>query len=296
MPGIWEAVEERWRHAVRSAHDVRDPETEVKGVRWWDRRQLSGTIAITGSRGAGKSVLHDALLNRIGHYYVPPDKSLVAEKSRAVLEGSRVKRRLGVVVVPGQLSKERTDALELMFDANLGRAPVGLIHVVCWGHNDAQGAHERREARKEIQAGGRPFDLDAVLDYNRQAELDEFRQVCKTVGEVWGRHPSMWLIIAVAQSHLYWNRIDEASKYYVPQEDTGPDQDDESEFRQDLRDLVEDLREPERSRVAILPVASYPQEYRFASRLRVVRPVLTPAESRNLMRTFNATLGEFCEG
>ncbi|WP_051808969.1 hypothetical protein [Actinoplanes subtropicus] len=293
---MWEAVGKRWQHAVRSAHDVRDPGTEMKSVRWWDRRQLSGTIAITGSRGAGKSVLRDALLNRIGHYYVPPDKSLDAEKSRAVLARSRIKRRLGVVVVPGQESRERTRALDQMFDAKLGRSPIGLIHVVCWGHNDPQGASERRAALEEIVAGGKTVDLEAVLDYNRYAELADFREVCDKVREVWARHPSMWLIIAVAQTHLYWNRIDEASKYYVPREDAGADPDDESAFRKALRDLVEDMRKPEQSRVAILPVASYPQEYRFAARLPPVRPVLTPAESRNLMGTFNATLGEFCAG
>jgi hypothetical protein len=142
-----------------------------------------------------------------------------------------------------------------------------------------------------------------LSEWNRQAELDEFRQVCEVVRGVWGQHPSMWLVIAVAQTHLFWDRIEDASKYYVPEQPTEtrpavePHQDEaESEFRQDLRDLVEDMREPGQARVAILPVASYPQQYRFDSRMPIVRPLLTPAESRNLMGTFNATLGEFCEG
>lgn len=331
MVDFWQAVEQRWQTAAESIADAPASDLQVREMRWFDRRKLSGTIAVTGDRGAGKSTLRDGLLNRIGQNYTPPVKSLVAEPHRVTMKRDAEKERVSLIVVPGQASTDRSDALARLFDARLGYAPSGLIHVVCWGHNTVA-PEERRTIRQATEAEGRQFDLDSVLHWNRQSELDEFRRVCEVVRGVWGRNPSMWLVIAVAQCHLYWNNLDAAADYYLPSRpikqirpvqsmrparpirrprriratrpirriqrirlsEPAPPR-VESEFRQELRDLVEGMRDRGRTRVAILPVSSYPAAYRFDSRLLPVRPALTPGESRNLMGTFHATLGEFCD-
>ncbi|WP_433830664.1 hypothetical protein ACQP2E_11445 [Actinoplanes sp. CA-015351] len=324
MPEFWEAVGQRWQAAVDAAGDVPDGRLVTEELRRRDRRELSGTIAITGYRGAGKTVLRDGLLNRIEQNYVPPPKSLVDELHRFTLERGRDLRRMGLVVVPGQSSADRSDSLARIFDPRREIAPAGVIHVVCWGHNTIDSVQDRRTIRKEIEASGREFDLGALQDWNRQAELEEFRQVAEHVGGVWGRNSTPWLIIAVAQSHLYWNAIERAAHHYVP---GWPDPDEkkpgqpvpgqpvpgqpvpgqlgrghsvpgrepepESEFRQDLRGLVEDMRTRGQTRIAVLPLASYPNDYRFDN-IRI-KSGLGAAEGRNLMGTFATTLGEFCD-
>jgi hypothetical protein len=297
---FWDLVGQRWQRAVDAVDDVPDGKVVTEELRKRDRRVLSGTIAVTGYRGAGKTVLRDGLLNRIGQSYVPPPKSLTDELHRFALRRGQDERRLGLVVVPGQVSRDRRDSLARLFDARRGIAPSGVIHVVCWGHNTIDTPQVRRTNRTELEADGHAFNLESLRFWNRQAELEEFREVSRSFGAVWGRQATPWLIIAVAQTHLYWGSVQDAAHYYLPgwpnprPPTERPERPEiESEFRQDFRGLVEDMRALAPARVAVLPLASYPNDYRFDN--VQVRSDLSPGASRNLMGAFAATLGEFCE-
>ena len=70
------------------------------------------------------------------------------------LKRGTAEQRVSLVVVPGQASTDRGDALARLFDARLGFAPSGLIHVVCWGHNTVA-PEERRTISKATEAEGR---------------------------------------------------------------------------------------------------------------------------------------------
>ena len=97
-------------------------------------------IVITGLRGTGKTVLYETLAGALdpsagstNSMAKPRERSADVEKHAVKLYQRRTKCKIVIRVIPGQLSSERILADDNTFGA--GRAPVGVIHVVSWGHN-----------------------------------------------------------------------------------------------------------------------------------------------------------------
>jgi hypothetical protein len=76
MSEYWERVEQRWAASMEAARTGRiDDSAQLRRQRMTFFPLPSVPIAVTGVRGAGKSVIYDALAGRIGKSYVPAGRS-----------------------------------------------------------------------------------------------------------------------------------------------------------------------------------------------------------------------------
>lgn len=251
-------------------------------------RRLSVPIAVTGLRGTGKTMLSDALFGEISHGYVPAGQSEDRERHRVLVRTSHGKFRSELVVVPGQESEERGNALAHMLEG--GSYPEGVIHVVCWGYNKVWKANERAIISEEIKARRNGIDLDSVLAWHRRLELRDFEDTCARLKNAWDHKSRLWLIVAVSKCDLFWPQRAAARDYYLPGSPDG-----ESDFCAALRGLVSYVGEGNLDRLAVVPVSSYIESYEFDPELAGQSTTLDFPQSSNLVSRFRALVGEFCE-
>ena len=298
MNGDWEQVEARWAAAVEAVRaESTDDAARLRRRRLTFFPLRSVPIAITGVRGAGKSVIYDALADRIGGSYVPRGRSEELE-IHEVKTGQRGQRRRSTVnIVPGQVSYNRGQAFTNMF-LN-GNRPMGVIHVVTWGYDWIWGQAERQAILQYLRGRGTEPDLASLLFENRKAELKFFRDTCDLIRQAWSsRPPGRWLIVAVAKADLYWPAIDQARNYYLPDSN----QNGESEFRVILRSLVADLHEGGIKHLAVLPVSSMSKPFDFSESTHfdfhttiTAKSVLGERQRQALVSALQQTVGEFNE-
>jgi hypothetical protein len=292
----WDDVRKYWAESEMSIGEQPAGAARATMKPMWpiSVRRPTTPIAVTGLRGAGKTLLYDTLLGKVRNDYVPPGRSDTYEKHRSVIKSGETKVRAATVVVPGQRSDPRSDALERMFAE--GRSPAGVIHVVCWGYNRIWEAGERQAVSDQIAAGsGNRADLAAIRDWNLREELSDFTETCELLKNAWERKSRVWLIIAVTKCDLFWPERTTARDYYIPGRPARPAPDEpprESEFCEELRSLVRYVGESNCDRLAVLPVSCYPEEYKFDG--------ITQSRAWNISQTsasinqFRGVVGEFC--
>jgi hypothetical protein len=298
MDDYWQQVERRWADSVEAAAAERvddsarlRPEliTKILPLR-------SVPILITGSRGAGKSVIYDAITDRIGESYTPGGASEQIDRRR-VKTGQRRKQRSTARIVPGQFASE--DQERVFFDMfRNGNRPRGVIHVVSWGYEWIWDRNRRRAVCEFLRNTKKVEpDLAALRADNLSQELQSFRQLRNRLKAAWSPRPAgAWLILAVTKCDLYWPKIDVARQRYLP---TG-NRDKVSEFRSLLSSLVVDADDGNLKRFAVLPVSSLSTPFDFSESTDfdfrdaiAVEPSLKVAQRRALINKLQLTIGEF---
>jgi hypothetical protein len=289
MPVSWNAVQARWDAAVVAAdHAMTTPAVRLKPVFPLSLRRSTVPVAITGQRGNGKSVLYDGLLGKISTTYVLPARSDDAESYRVILDNGDSRTRCGIVVVPGQESRQRRDALDRMFRG--GAFPTGVIHVVSFGHDKVWDAEDLRAIGEDLRATTPDFGVGTIRKQHIVDEMTDFESMCSLLRSAWERESRVWLIIAVAKTDLYWPLLDSARRYYLPQDGVAV-----SPFTRELRTLVERVGYDKFTDLAVLPVSCYPSRHEFDPTLPLQAPTRDFQQATALINQFRTVLGEFCE-
>lgn len=285
---FWGEVRSEWDLAVAAVDGaIAEPTVKLKKMFRFSMYRPQLPIAVTGQRGTGKSLMYDAIIGNVGTTYVPQGKSDGAEEHRVVLSARSGRTRCELIVVPGQASVERDDALDAM-TAN-GAFPTGLVHVTCFGHNTVWDASDRRMVGAEVALGAGRGELTAevVRERNLAQEATEFEDLCHRLRDAWYRKSGMWLIVAVAKCDLYWSRIGEARDYYLPGAA-------DSRFATALRGLVTHVGEANFAGLAVLPLSCYPDAHEFDPTLPMSRPELDQRQTTMLVDRFRTVIGDFC--
>lgn len=165
------------------------------------------SIAFTGMANIGKTVLLDYRSQEAYRQgYGPPGRSVKKEQKTLY----KRRKRLAVLVVPGQESFQRLAALNEVFSEKT--CVDGIVHVVSSGfvgvrEDDADKAIIRRERRT----------VESLRELRLKEELREWRQICQKVRAAQHafRKPR-WMIVAVTKADLFYDSIDEVQRYYAP--------------------------------------------------------------------------------
>lgn len=194
--------------AAKEAYKSRE---QIAGA--WDRivTRIKGKkleIAVTGLNGAGKTVLLDHLTGAAFHRgYVPPGRSRSSEKGQVRAKGFR----LGLSTIPGQGSHIRLTAIAKIFESK--RPVEGVIHVVSNGYISL-----RETAARETLL--RDLGISTVEKIRQHFLQEELRDLDETLGlirkSLKKSHKPTWLIVAVAKSDLFYDRMADAEQYYSP--------------------------------------------------------------------------------
>lgn len=257
----WGNVRDAWSRAVADANGGL-ANRSVTARQEHLPRLGTERIAVTGMRGAGKSVIYKALVGQTGEQYRKTRESKRVERGRIKIAGAGARLRAKVSVLPGQRgSGPRRKELERLFSH--GNYPLGVIHVVNWGFEEVWDLDGRSQILKTLDRLGKPGSLSGVCEHLRTTqELEDFTRTSRLLKEAWaGMTDEIWLIIAVTKCDLYWDHIDEVGKYYIP----GDDPDNDSTFSAALRLLIEQLDLP---KFAVLPVSCVSDPFDFVGRLR----------------------------
>jgi hypothetical protein len=328
----WTDVLDRWGNA-RGAADTSASGLQAATMR--DMRKYSLlrpkiSIAMTGSPGAGKSVLYDALAGKTGGSYSPPPESKHTEPHRIVLAGTH-RVRANLWVIPGQSAADRREAEERAFGPYSNT--TGVIHVVCWGRNEVWQQGGKDKVKDRIKLSGSEPDQEKVFEIGKNDELENFQRICTKLKDAWGNSSGVWLIIAVTKCDLFWKDLPDARDYYVPTSaalrvkaaaakakaarisaDDNPgsaelaDAADFAEIEADaladparsafaavLSDLVESLGWKKFRNLAVIPASSLLDTYTFERGLAEASPRLDESKKNALTRHFLAKVGEFCD-
>jgi hypothetical protein len=292
----WDDARRYWLELEAAADDSTDTrhgaQTLIKPMWSLSLRRPTTPICVTGLGGAGKTILYQTLIGKVGNDYIPPGRSLAAEQHKTVIKNDKRTIRAGAVVVPGQQSQERSIALGKMFEN--GNFPAGIIHVVCWGYNRIWEAGDRAAVSEQLLAEKKQVNIDSVRDWNRTRELEDFAATCELLKDAWEHHSRLWLIIAVAKCDLFWTDLNLARDYYIPRSGASAAiQNSESEFCSALRDLVQYVGESNLNKLAVVPVSCYPQAYKF-DRTVTQQTSSDSARTAALVNRFRMLVGEFC--
>ncbi|MGP3953905.1 hypothetical protein [Streptomyces sp. 7N604] len=284
MSDIWDEVRAGWEAAVRAAEGTGHPQNEEYGAGRAGLGLARRPIAFTGEPGAGKTVLFDALAQRVGPDDDLKGRSPDREEKHTVFMLGSMRIRVSVMVVPGQESAQRERAMNRVLSDNA--APEGIIHVVCWGHNKVWDRRGQNALEDGVRGAGTGITPDAVREWHLLKERRDFEDLCDRIKETRAVERRLkWLIVAVTKSDLFWNDIDSARDYYIPDGDaTGPG--DESRFCTALRDLAEGSR----LRIAVVPVSSRLLRHSFGGGLPPRMSVLDELGARGLRKHFYRTL------
>ncbi|GAA1659110.1 hypothetical protein GCM10009765_05570 [Fodinicola feengrottensis] len=283
---FWEDVSTTWAEAEQLG-DQPDPSAnasvELRKVRFG---RTDNPIAITGQPGAGKTVLYDSIVNRIGPDYRPPGQSHNREKHRTLVRTGATSQRSSVIVVPGQRSNNQAAAFDELLAT--GSGPVGIIHTVCWGYNTPWNAGNRATMLDEITASGEPLDDASVRAWHLAGELADFRVLAEKLAISGALERLRWLIVAVGKCDLFWSEIAAAREYYIPVPGH-PTAD--SPFGEVLRGLTADGKND--VRLAVVPISSYSKDHDFGVGLAKQRHQFDAAQAAAVRNQFFTVLGRF---
>lgn len=297
-PDYWQDVHERWGDSIRAAGAGQLDNTARLRQLFWKLPLTYEPIVITGQRGAGKSVVYDALTGHIGSSYRPKGQSKTVDDWR-VKTGTRRHRRSSVTVIPGQIDwADQEQLFNQVF--RTGAGPTGVIHVVSWGYDWVWGSSQRRAiAQQMLGTGKKRFNLATLRRQNLFEELQYFKAICEMLKSAWAppRPPGAWLIVAVTKCDLYWPRLEAARRYYLPTDDS----DEITPFRSALAGLVQTLHYGGLRRLAVLPVSSLNRPYDFSQAtpdFKFPSPIqadssLGDMQRQALVNRLQRTVGEF---
>jgi len=162
----------------------------------------------SGMEGVGKTVLLDYLTGRAYERgYEPPDTSKRAERGTT----TSAKWPVGLVVVPGQFSRPRMEAVE---GTLLGkRPPVGVVHVVANGFASVRG----HEASDTIAKTAKLKTVAEWQKSQRKREIEELEQVCGWIRQAHrNRRQPAWLILTVTKYDLFPDATADLHDDYFP--------------------------------------------------------------------------------
>jgi hypothetical protein len=127
--------------------------------------------------------------------------------------------------------------------------------------------------------------LDSLCTYNRASELTDFLDISRRLSAAWSREElGVWLILAVTKCDLYWDRLSEAHRSYMPTTHHS------EKFAASVRDLVNSVG-TDRMNLAILPVSSVSASYRFND--ITVSHQFDPMRRKALLSRLQTTIGDF---
>lgn len=258
MAALWDEARKTWDQVALAVDRHRDwilPSLRPK--RLWLRR-ANVPIAVTGLPGTGKSVLRDGLMGRAGGLGYNTQPSADWERHRVMFRGGSVAARAGLLVVPGQLSNKRDRALSWAVEGR--NAPVGLIHVVCWGYHRLW-REKGDKALQEVNPAPTREGNEELRDELLQQEIEDFRSICERLKAPSVQQRLRWLIIAVAKCDLFWSELDRVRDYYIPGGPSGPS---------DFHRILEGLTAGDRSvppRIIAVPFSGHPQAHQYAEGL-----------------------------
>lgn len=295
--GYWEEVRRRWAASIKAGNDsLIDNSAQLRHKRFQRIRIRSYTqIAITGRQGCGKSVIYDAIAGRIGESYRFPPQT--EKPDDWLVKTGRDKRRSGVFIIPGQLdSADQEQAFNTMF--RNGNYPHGVIHVVNWGYDWIWHEENRRAVVEYLQGTRADLNLETLREENLREEFNYFSTICNLVKDAWQtRPPGVWFIVAITKSDLYWSKMDEVMNYYLPDRD---DDDDTTQFRSALSNLVTTLHHGGLRRLAVLPVSSVLTPFDFSASTDFpfqneifAAPSMQDTQRQALLSRLQLTIGEF---
>jgi hypothetical protein len=299
----WGKVHRRWDASIEAAKDGQiDNSAQLRHNRFqriWIPLRSYVPIAVTGAGGAGKSVIYDAITDRIGKSYKFPSRSDKADDWRA--RTGRGKRRSNVYIIPGDRdSVEQDQGFTAMF--RKGNYPKGVIHVVNWGYDWIWENRKRRAVAEDLQKEqllltGTDMSMETLRKENLDGESEFFDVICDLLRGAWTPAPrGIWFIVAVTKCDLYWPRMDEVKYHYLPDSDS----DSTTPFRSGLSKLVTNLSHGGLSNIAILPVSSVLTPYDFSEstdlsfRTEIMaEPSISDDQRKALLNRFGVTIGEF---
>lgn len=283
---FWEDVSTTWA-AAEQIGDRPDPSASVNVEFRKVRLGRAGNpIAITGQPGAGKTVLYDSLVDRIGPDYQPPGQSHNREKHRTVVRSGETQRRSSVIVVPGQRSNNQAAAFDELLATGTG--PIGIVHTVCWGYNTPWNAGNRATMLDEIRASGDPLDEASVRGWHLAGELADFQVLADKLTISGALDRLRWLVVAVGKCDLFWSEIAAAREYYIPVPGR-PTAD--SPFGEVLRGLTADGKND--VKLAVLPITSFSRDHDFGVGLPKQHPQFDAARTAAVRNQFFTVLGRF---
>ncbi|MFC0542439.1 GTPase domain-containing protein [Kutzneria chonburiensis] len=302
----WRPIRDRWDELTRVVlHPGDTARVDYRMKRWLNPFALSElAIALTGMRGAGKTTLHKALRHRLpigesAKRGESPDK----ERDRFVLETPVGRKRVKLVVVPGQ--KDSPPGRRTISEVFMGSsAPTGVLHSTSCGYSTIWDPNTQRAALDLVPAGAPALPaVQRIQNYNLQHELDDFLQTKDLLQQAWQYTTKpIWLVLAVSKVDLYRTQsaLDDAGRYYIPAADPAKD----SEFSRELRGLVDFVGQGRFVhkdgggqpviRIAVLPVCAYLEAY-SATAVNAQAPSHGDLDlmSALLAKVMN-TIGEFC--
>lgn len=296
---LWARVRRRWTAAQVNDDNHGGQLLESFQLKRWLNPLAAARIpiAVTGMRGAGKSTLADGFAKDIAVSTYRERGMSSSEEARRVLAKTRTgKKRFQIVVVPGQKNADDVGGLTT-FDSVFGtnRYPDGVVYLAAWGYSRIWGETQERAVLQTI-ATDRHVSVDRVTledvrNYNLTYELADFQLTCEQIKRSWAnaRSRRLWLVIAVSKADLFPNSLSEASHYYIPAVEQAHD----SQFAKELRSLVGYIGESRLSRLAVVPISTYPREFSLGH--HTVYPAGGAGFTRALLLNFRRMVGEFCD-
>ncbi len=132
----WERVRRYWKDADAAAETGKASAARMKRVSAWGSMRVAVPVVVTGVTGAGKTSLRESLVrgvdltgDEIGR------RSLDVERRKVLIETDAGTVYADTIVIPGTRSAERYAALQDYFGGR--RPPSVVVHVVCWGYDEA---------------------------------------------------------------------------------------------------------------------------------------------------------------
>jgi GTPase Era involved in 16S rRNA processing len=203
-------------------------------------------IVILGRTAVGKSILSSHLYGESSNIsYKIPDASTDVE-TKAVQLGKWTEI---VRVIPGHGTHERAKGLHEAFHQH--KSLEGVIYVVDWGYTDVRDPTGREKLIQEDKID----TINKIREYNLKRELEDFKEILDKIQEAYsnGRAPK-WLIIAVNKVDLYYDKINEAQKYYHPESN--------SEFTKMLNETINNIGKRNIKCIS-LPVCSWETNFEW---------------------------------
>lgn len=178
---------------------------------WFKKFQIlinqgSTNIAVLGRENVGKSVFLQQLCNEAGKISFELPTTSKSVENDAVFFGDWSKI---VSVIPGQSSKERSLALQNVFENN--SKLEGIIYLTDWGFTDIRDISLRQSM---VERDGIKT-IRELREFNLASELSDFEQINQSI--IKAHHFKMgpkWVIVLANKCDLFYNSIDEAQKYY----------------------------------------------------------------------------------